>query len=137
MAKKNTYTQAQVEEIVAKAVAAALTQAGVGKAAKKATGKTQPKAEKVEFVNSKGETKLVSKAQADAWRGFAERKAAAPKRTKEELAQMSASFKFTKAMDAFIKANPSCSQKQFKEKFGNLGMTKQMLHDRKVELKVR
>lgn len=133
MAKKVMFTQEQVEEIVALAVAKALAEQ---KPVKKSTGKAQPKAEKVAFTKHDGTVIYGTAKQVAAWKAYSER-ASKPHRTKEELGKMSEGFKFTKAMDAYIKANPSCSKKDFNEKFGFKGMTKQMLSDRKVELKVR
>lgn len=135
MSKKSNTITMSVEElnnVIAQAVAQALAQQ---KPSKRATGNAQPKAEKVAFTNSKGETKMVSKAQAAAWEKWSNGKANS--HTREELAEMSEGFKFTKAMDAYIKANPSCSKKDFNEKFGFKGMTKKMLHDRKLALNVR
>lgn len=136
MSKKSNTITMSVEEfnnIIAQAVAQALTQE---KPAKKATGNAQPKAEKVAFTKHDGTVIYGTAKQVAAWKAYSER-ASKPHRTKEELGKMSESFKFTKAMDSYIKANPSCSKKDFNEKFGFKGMTKQMLSDRKVELKVR
>ena len=128
-----TLTREELNSVIAQAVAQALAQ---GKPVKKATGKAQPKAEKVAFTKHDGTVIYGTAKQVAAWKAYSER-ASKPHRTKEELSKMSEGFKFTKAMDAYIKANPSCSKKDFNEKFGFKGMTKQMLSDRKVELKVR
>lgn len=136
MSKKSNTITMSVEElnnIIAQAVAQALAQE---KPAKKATGNAQPKAEKVAFTKHDGTVIYGTAKQVAAWKAYSER-ASKPHRTKEELGKMSEGFKFTKAMDSYIKANPSCSKKDFNEKFGFKGMTKQMLSDRKVELKVR
>lgn len=142
MAKKNTNTSVEMMELIAelKALRAEVAELkGERKSAgrpAKAKGKAQPKADLVPFTKHDGTVRMGTPKQVAAWTAYAER-ASKPHRTKDELAKMSEGFKFTKAMDAFIKANPSCSKKDFNEKFGCKGMTKQMLADRKAELKIR
>ena len=120
-----TITREELNSVIAQAVAQALAQ---GKPAKKATGKAQPKAEMVEFTNAKGETKLVSKAQAahwDGWRNHGSGKTL--DEVKAEFESKKASYKPSSALkDAIKRDRASITRKIAKEQYGFVGTKKDL-----------
>lgn len=133
MAKKNTFTQAQVEEIVALAVAKALAEASVGKGTRKATGNVQPKAEMVEYTNSKGETKLITRKQAENYasrRHTDEEKAAWKAKRAKGLADFESKregYKPSKKLIEAIKSNRASITRQVaKDEYGFVGTKKDL-----------
>ena len=87
----------------------------------------------VEYTNQKGETKMVSEAQAKAWDTWKSRE----RLTLDEVKAIPAP-EFNGKVDAYIKANPSTTAKEVKAKFPEMkGMTREALRERKVALGVR
>lgn len=130
MAKKVMFTQEQVEEIVAKAVAKALAEQ---KPVKKSTGNVQPKAEMVEYTNAKGETKLITRKQAENYasrRHTDEEKAAWKAKREKALADFESKregYKPSKKLIEAIKRNrASISRKVAKDEYGFVGTKKDL-----------
>ena len=122
--KKNTFTQAQVEEMIATAVAKALASVPT----KSASGKG--KAKTATFTKHDGTTVKCTQAQADAWTkyrdGYTDRVA-----NKEEALKVWAdkrdAYKPTKALKDAIKANrASVTLAVAKEKYGFVGTKKDL-----------
>jgi len=141
MAKNNTLTltQAQLNDIIAQAVAGALAvsgkQADKAPTSKKST--TTKSTKKFAFEKADGTIAYAkSQAQFNAWKAYAERSSKRVRKTAEELQAYTDAFKWTKALDKAIKANPSITCKQIHE-LGGKGCTKPMLKERKVALGVR
>lgn len=140
MAKNNTLTltQAQLNALVAQAVAQALAVSG-SKPDKAPTSKksTTKSTKKFPFPKKDGTIAYAkSQKQLDAWKAYAERAERREHKTPEELQAYTDAFKWTKALDKAIKANPSITCKQIHE-LGGKGCTKPMLKERKVALGVR
>ena len=104
MAKTNTFTQAQVEEIVAQAVAKAL--AGMQKPTTTSTGKGKAKTET--FTKYDGTQVACTPAQKQAWeksqQGYADR-IAKREQALAKHAQAMSTYKPSKALKDAIKAN--------------------------------
>ncbi len=117
--RTNTFTEAQVQEIVAKAVAQALA------SAKKPTTSGKGKAKLVEFTKHDGTVVKCTQAQADAWTkyrdGYTDRVAS----KEANLAKFEADrkgYKPSKALVDAIKADrASITRKVAVEKFGFVG----------------
>lgn len=130
MAKKVMFTQEQVEEIVAKAVAKALAEQ---KPVKKSTGNVQPEAEMVKYTNAKGETKLITRKQAENYtsrRHTDEEKAAWKAKREKALADFESKregYKPSKKLIEAIKRDrASISRKVAKDEYGFVGTKKDL-----------
>lgn len=92
-------SEGELQEIIANAVAQALASQ---KAPNKGKGGAQPK---VEYVNKKGEIKLVSEAQAKAWDAWKNREHKTLDEVKAEMDEKKKGYKPSKALIEAIKAN--------------------------------
>ena len=139
MAKNNTLTltQAQLNAIIAEAVAGALAVSGK-KADKAPTSKkstsTKAPSKKVKFVKKNGDVLMVTPKQKANMERYRDR--GSNYKTPEELQAYTDAFEWTKDLDKAIKANPAITCRQIHE-LGGKGCTKPMLKERKVYLKVR
>lgn len=133
MAKKNTntqaqamFTEAQVQEIVAQAVAKALA----GMQAPTPAGKGKPAVELVEFKKANGETKMVTPAQAEAWgkyRDGASGRKEQFEKMKQEWDSKREGYKPSKALKDAIKTNRAAiTHKIAKEQYGFVGTKKDL-----------
>ena len=129
--KKNTFTEAQVQELIARAVKEALasapTQTGTGKG----------KAKNVAFTKHDGTVVMGTQAQVDAWTkyrdGYADRVASKEANLKV-WADKRASYKPSQALVKAIKADrASITHKIAKEQYGFVG-TKEDLKALKASL---
>lgn len=136
--KSNTITMSaeELNNIIAQAVAQALAQ----EKAKKATGKIQPKAEKVEYTNAKGETKLITRKQAENYasrKHTDEEKAAWKAKREKALADFESNregYKPSKDLIEAIKRDRASITRQVaKEQYGFVG-TKKDLQALKAEV---
>lgn len=143
MAKNITLTQAQLDTLVKNAVADALAQVSTTKSSKGRKAPTSTKSnntttktpsKKVKFVKKNGEVLMVTPKQKANMERYRDR--GSNRKTPEELQAITDAFKWTKALDNAIKANPGISTREIHE-LGGKGCTKQMLKARKVELGVR
>lgn len=119
MAKKNTFTEAQVQEIVAKAVAQAL--AGMEKPSTSSKGKVKD----TPFTKHDGTVVMTTAAQAQAWEkhrdGYANRVANKEANLKAWETKRDA-YKPSKALKDAIKANRALiTHKVAKEQYGFVG----------------
>ena len=120
-----TITREELNSVIAQAVAQALAQ---GKPVKKATGKAQPKAEMVEYTNAKGETKLITRKQAENYasrRHTDEEKAAWKAQREKNLAEFESARKAYKPSKKLIEAikrdRASITRKIAKNEYGFVG----------------
>lgn len=143
MARNITLTKAQLDALVANAVADALAQVSTTKSSKgrkaptstksnSTTGKAPSK--KVKFVKKNGEVLMVTPKQKANMERYRNR--GSNRKTPEELQAITDAFKWTKALDKAIKDNPSITCRQIHE-LGGKGCTKPMLKEHKVALGVR
>ena len=128
MAKKVTFTQEQVQEMIAQAVAQALAT----QPSKSASGKGKVKDEKklVEFKKHDGTTVMCTPAQAKAWEAYRDRAHMSLDEVKALKPQISAKGK------AYVKAHPNCTRKEAAAN-GCKNITKDGLKALKRELGVR
>lgn len=124
MAKKTTYTEAQVQEIVAKAIAQAM--AGMGKPSNSGKGKVKDTA----FTKHDGTVVMTTAAQAAAWEkhrdGYADRVANKEANLKA-WADKREGYKPSKALKDAIKANrASITHAVAKAQYGFVGTKKDL-----------
>ena len=129
--KKTTFTEAQVQELIAKAVAQALASQPT------ATGTGKGKAKDVPFTKHDGTVIMGTQAQVDAWKKSQDSYADRIAKRDENLkvwADKRASYKPSQALEKAIKADrASITHKIAKEKFGFVG-TKEDLKALKARL---
>jgi hypothetical protein len=94
-------------------------------------GKGKPAVEKVPYTKADGSTVMATPAQVAAWDKWKSREHL----TLDEVKEVKFSG-FTPEMDAWIKAHPICSRKEFKEQFKASGITKEQLRERRDALGV-
>ena len=86
----------------------------------------------VDFTKHNGEVIKCTEAQAKAWNNYRNREHL----TLDEVKAISFNGKFTKAMDKWLIANPTCTCKDFKAQFSDArGCTKDQLKTHKAQLR--
>ena len=128
MAKKVTFTQEQVQEMIAQAVAQALASMPTQSASGKGKAKADPKL--VEFTKADGTVVKCTEAQAKAWDAYRNRAHKSLDEVKALKPEISAKGR------AYVKAHPSCTRKEAAAN-GCKNITKEGLKALKVELGVR
>lgn len=107
---------------------------------KQAKAQNAPKQEKevIEYKKADGTVVKCTPAQAKAWDAWKSNSKKSEYGSKEEftqaMAKLTSEFKFTKDADEYIKAHPTCTQKEFSQA-GFKGCTKAMLKEHKAELR--
>ena len=109
MAKKITLTNAELEALIAGAVAQALAQAP-----KQSASKGKGKAKLVEFTKADGSVVKCTEAQAKAWEAYRNRSRKSLDEVKAEFNKARDAYKPSQALVQALKANPTMTRKEAK-----------------------